>query len=305
LGVGAWSAAIFHFVIHAFFKALLFLGAGAIIMTLHHEHNMFKMGGLRKKLPIVFWTFLIASASLAALPLITAGFYSKDMILWETYASPSGGTVLWVMGYVGAFITALYTFRMVFVTFFGKVGIEPTFRPGWRITLPLVVLAFFSFAGGFIELPHTMGNLTLFSDVIHHTLPGSEIHANSGFSELLLQIITGTTALIAVGLAYLLYIHSKTWPVKIKQSEAIHLLHRFLQSGWGFDAIYNALFVVPLETISRINKKDVLDLVSILSARTMVYFNRILVYTQNGSLRWYMAAIALGAILTLTIAILI
>jgi len=305
LGVGAWSAAIFHFVIHAFFKALLFLGAGAIIMTLHHEHNMFKMGGLRKKLPIVFWTFLIASASLAALPLITAGFYSKDMILWETYASPSGGTVLWVMGYVGAFITALYTFRMVFVTFFGNVGIEPAFRPGWRITLPLVVLAFFSFAGGFIELPHTMGNVTLFSDVIHHTLPASEIHANSGLSELLLQIITGLTALIAVGLAYLLYIHRKTLPARIKESEAIHLLHRFLHSGWGFDAIYNAVFVVPLETISRINKKDVLDLVSILTARTMVYCNKILVYAQNGSLRWYMAAIALGAILTLTIAILI
>jgi NADH-quinone oxidoreductase subunit L len=141
LGVGAWSAAVFHFMIHAFFKALLFLGAGAIIMVLHHEHNMFKMGGLYKKLPMIFWPFLIASASLAALPLISAGFYSKDLILWETFASTAGGTQLWFLGYVGAFITALYTARMVFVTFFGPTGIEPTQRPGLRITLPLVVLA--------------------------------------------------------------------------------------------------------------------------------------------------------------------
>ncbi|MDX5435765.1 MAG: NADH-quinone oxidoreductase subunit L, partial [Pontibacter sp.] len=82
LGVGAWSAAVFHFMIHAFFKALLFLGAGAVIMALHHEHDMFKMGGLRHKMPVVFWTFLIGSASLAAVPLISAGFYSKDQILW-------------------------------------------------------------------------------------------------------------------------------------------------------------------------------------------------------------------------------
>jgi NADH-quinone oxidoreductase subunit L len=305
LGVGAWSAAIFHFVIHGFFKALLFLGAGAIIITVHHEHNMFKMGGLRKKLPIVFWTFLIASASLAALPLVTAGFYSKDMILWETYASPSGSAGLWAMGYVGAFITALYTFRMVFVTFFGKVGIEPTFKPGWRITVPLIILAFFAFAGGFIELPHTMGEITLFSDVIHHTLPGLEIQGNLGSSELVLQLITGLTALIAVGIAYLRYIRKKTWPGSIKNSKALAAIYRFLKSGWGFDAIYDALFVVPLETISRINKNDVIDYLSKLVASTMVYFNKLLVLAQNGNLRWYMAAIALGAILTLTIAILI
>src|SRR6185436_15744003 len=82
LGVGAWSAAIFHFVTHAFFKALLFLAAGAVIMALHHEHDMFKMGGLKKKLPVIYWTFLIGASSLAALPLITGGFYSKDQILW-------------------------------------------------------------------------------------------------------------------------------------------------------------------------------------------------------------------------------
>ena len=120
LGLGAWSAAIFHFMIHAFFKALLFLAGGAVIILLHEEHDIFKMGGLRKKMPVIFWTFLIGSASLAALPLVTAGFYSKDQILWFAWSSGNGSPWLWIAGFVGAFLTSLYTFRMVFITFFGE-----------------------------------------------------------------------------------------------------------------------------------------------------------------------------------------
>ncbi|MFN2185563.1 MAG: NADH-quinone oxidoreductase subunit L, partial [Anaerolineae bacterium] len=114
LGVGAWSAAIFHFMTHAFFKALLFLGAGTIIISLHHEHDMFKMGGLRREMPTTFWTFLIGSASLAAIPLVTAGFYSKDQILWASWASETGSAWLWTAGLIGALLTSLYAFRMVF-----------------------------------------------------------------------------------------------------------------------------------------------------------------------------------------------
>jgi NADH-quinone oxidoreductase subunit L len=98
LGVGAWSAAIFHFMMHAFFKSLLFLGAGVVIIALHHEHDMRKMGGLRKELPGTFWAFLIGAASLAALPLVTAGFYSKDLILARVWAAPTGGLWLWLAG---------------------------------------------------------------------------------------------------------------------------------------------------------------------------------------------------------------
>ena len=101
LGVGAWSAAMFHFMTHAFFKALLFLGAGVVILAQHGEHNIFKMGGLRKKLPSTFWTFLIGSASLSALPLVTAGFYSKDLILWQAWSSSSGSVALWAAGLAG------------------------------------------------------------------------------------------------------------------------------------------------------------------------------------------------------------
>ena len=152
LGVGAWSSAIFHFMIHAFFKALLFLAAGAVIMALHHEHDMFKMGGLRKKLSVIYWTFLIGAASLAALPLITAGFYSKDQILWLAFAGEKGNTWFFLAALAGAFITSVYTFRMIFLTFFGEEKTHVSHVPGSLIHVPLIVLATLSTLAGFIEL---------------------------------------------------------------------------------------------------------------------------------------------------------
>lgn len=305
LGVGAWSAAVFHFMIHAFFKALLFLGAGAIILVLHHEHDMFKMGGLYKKLPVIFWTFLIASTSLAALPLISAGFYSKDLILWQVFASNKGGGILWAMGFAGAIITALYTSRMVVVTFFGKRGITPTHRPGLAITIPLVVLALLSFAGGFIELPHTMGHTQLFSDMLEETLPVLELRTLPSNSELILQIITGLTSLAAVGLITFLYLRQSVFLYHLKQSTVATKLVGLWNSGWGFDLVYNSLVVKPLVWLSEVNKRDILDYLSITISHLTVFFNRGLVVTQNGNIRWYMTLIAVGAILTLTLSIVI
>ena len=140
LGVGAWSAAIFHFMTHAFFKALLFLGAGVVIAGLGGEHDIHRMGGLRRELPVTFWTFLIGAASLAALPLVTAGFYSKDLILFAAWTSEQGSFWLWAAGIAGAFLTGLYAFRLVFLVFFGKAATPVDERPGAAITIPLVVL---------------------------------------------------------------------------------------------------------------------------------------------------------------------
>ena len=140
LGVGAWRAALFHLMTHAFFKALLFLSAGAITMRLHHEQNIFKMGGLSRRLPAAFWSFLIGSAALAALPIVTAGFYSKEAILSGAWADGTSGRVLWVAGVVGAFMTGLYIFRAVFIVFFGEEHAHVSGRYGWRVLLPLAVL---------------------------------------------------------------------------------------------------------------------------------------------------------------------
>jgi NADH-quinone oxidoreductase subunit L len=125
MGIGAWSAGVFHFMIHAFFKALLFLSGGAVIHLLNDEHDIFKMGGLRKKMPLVYVTFLAGAASLSALPLVTAGFYSKDQILWFGWSSAGSNHWLWLAGIAGALLTSLYTFRLVFLTFSVISGRSP------------------------------------------------------------------------------------------------------------------------------------------------------------------------------------
>jgi len=134
MGIGAWSAGIFHFMTHAFFKALLFLSGGAVIHLLNDEHDIFKMGGLRKKMPVIFITFLVGGASLSALPLITSGFYSKDQILWFGWASTASNHWLWLAGITGAILTSLYTFRLIFIVFYGEIKSEPHHTPGFSMT---------------------------------------------------------------------------------------------------------------------------------------------------------------------------
>ena len=297
LGVGAWSAALFHLTIHAFFKALLFLGAGAIIQVLHDEHNMYKMGGLRKKLPVIFWTFLIASAALAALPLITAGYYSKDQIIWLAYASDNGNFWLWIAATIGAFITALYTFRMVFLTFFGQAKTEPTHRPGRMMTIPLIMLAFLSFATGFIELPENMANLTLFSDFIHQTLPAVPVASTIHAMEWIFQIIAAVVSLSALWLAYR-YFYPENSPAT--EAERTRTGQFFFQ-GWRFDNLYDALFVHPFVWLSKINQADIIDLFYTGIARISASTHRLLSRTQTGKLDWYAMVIAAGAIILLTL----
>ncbi|HRN73840.1 MAG TPA: NADH-quinone oxidoreductase subunit L, partial [Ginsengibacter sp.] len=181
MGIGAWSAGIFHFMIHAFFKALLFLGAGAVILALHHEQDMFKMGGLKKKLPVVYWTYLFGSGALASLPLITAGFYSKDAIIWSSFAGDKGNMWLWGAAIISAFLTSLYTFRMVFLTFFGEQKTEVTHKPGMPIKVPLIILGVLSLVAGFIELPHSFGHFQPFSNFLNTILPASQFNPAPAF----------------------------------------------------------------------------------------------------------------------------
>jgi NADH-quinone oxidoreductase subunit L len=181
LGVGAWPAAIFHLMTHAFFKALLFMAAGVVINCLHHEHDLRKMGGLRRDLPVAFWSFVIGGAALVGFPLVTAGFYSKGLILWEAYASPRGNGLLWAAGLLGTFLTALYISRLIFLVFFGERQQAPSARPGIALRLSLVVLAVFSVIGGWINIPRTLGNLPLFERFLAPALPAAVTHGTVGF----------------------------------------------------------------------------------------------------------------------------
>ncbi len=305
LGVGAWSAAIFHFMTHAFFKALLFLGAGVIIHAMHHEHDMFKMGGLRKLMPTTFWTYLIASASLAALPLVTAGFYSKDAILWYAWAAEGGSGWLWGAGILGAFITAVYTGRMVFVTFFGEAKKQPEHLPSTVVKLPLVVLAFFSIVAGFVELPHTLGHVPLFSNFMEGVLPATHVGHAGVSTELGLQSLAALLTLGGIYLSYLFYVKSPKLVENLVGSPLLGALQRFWIAGWGFDWIYDKLFIRPFVTISRINKRDFIDFIYTILAELTRFFHHLLSLLQTGRLRWYAMSILLGAILTLTIMVIL
>jgi NADH-quinone oxidoreductase subunit L len=304
LGVGAWAAAIFHFMIHAFFKALLFLAAGAVIEALHHEHNMFKMGGLKNKLPVIFWTFLIGSASLAAVPLISAGFYSKDQILWYAWASEGGNPLLWFVALLGAFITAVYTTRMMILVFWGEAKTEIDHRPGKLMTVPLIILAFFSLFAGFIELPHNFGHFTLFSDLLHQVLPETILKAGMN-NELQFQILALLSTFGGIYVAYIFYYKQPQRIEKLKQSRFVMNLYLFWFSGWGFDKLYNTLIVRPIVFIANVNKNDVVDKLYQGVTFVTVSLYQSLSFTQSGSLRWYIMGLVIGAIIILSMQIML
>jgi NADH-quinone oxidoreductase subunit L len=296
LGVGAWSAAIFHFMIHAFFKALLFLGAGSVIILLNEEHDMYKMGGVRKKLPLIFITFLIGGASLSALPLITAGFYSKDQILWFSWSSGTGSKWLWLAGITGAFITSLYTFRMIFLTFYGELKITPKHKPGILMTLPIVILAILSLIGGFIELPENLGSVRLISRLLTPLLPAINLNGEV-IHEWIFQIISSIISVTGIWLAYIFFYKKAYLPAPVGKRRLIS----FFSKGWGFDQLYDKLFVSPLVWLSEINRKDFIDKFYTYIALAVCYLNIIISRTQNGKLRWYVMVLTAGIIILLTI----
>jgi NADH-quinone oxidoreductase subunit L len=308
LGVGAWTTAIFHFMTHACFKALLFLAAGAVILRLHHEQDIFKMGGLRREMPAVFLTFLIGSAALAALPLVTAGFYSKDQILWQAWASPLGGPWLWAAGWVGALLTGLYSFRLLFVAFYGQprsglTGAALGPRPGPRIMLPLVILSVLSVVAGWIELPPLLGNFPLFSSWLRSALPPAPIMESAHRLEPLLALAAGAASLAGVGLAYLLFLRAPAALERLMRGTGAGALRAFWLAGWGFDTLYDRTMVRPYLWLARISRGDPLDAPysGLIQLCRMLY--RALSATQSGQLRHYAAAIAGGAIVLVFIAV--
>ena len=249
-------------------------------------------------MPVTFYTFLIGSASLAALPLITAGFYSKDEIIWYSWSSAGGSPWLWIGAVTGAFITAVYTFRMVFITFYGEVKMKPEKKLSRLILVPLVVLAVLSVIGGFIQTPLTLGGVSIFSGFLTSTLPEViEKHFSVGL-EILFQVITAVLALLGIFIAYVLY-------VKRKPAERSHsALAGFLLSGWAFDKIYDVIFVKPVVWMAEIDRHDFIDYFYTFIAWLTGVGHTILRQTQTGKLRWYAMGLVIGAILTISIVLL-
>ena len=305
LGVGAWSAAIFHFMVHAFFKALLFLGAGSIILALDHEHDMFKMGGLHRQLPTTFWTFLIGSGALAAVPLITAGFYSKDLIIWQSYASARGSVWLWAAALAGALLTSLYTFRMVMLTFFGPAGMQANRKPGWRMNLPMIVLAVLSLAAGFIELPKSLGELPILSNFLKSALPAVVITAAKEGREPLFELISGGVSLGGILAICLLLRRAPRFTEKLVRTPLGATLHRWWFVGWGFDALYDWMIVSPYIYLAHIGRDDVVDLFYHWIAWVNRVGYRALSATQTGRIRSYAVGLAIGAVFVIGLVVIL
>jgi len=173
VGVGAYAAGMFHLVTHAFFKALLFLCSGAVLHAMHNVGDIREMGGLRRKMPVTFWTFVIAALALVGIPPF-AGFWSKDEIFWYTFAGSNGSTLLWTIGLLGVLLTSFYTFRLLFVAFTGSARMDNPDNVheagGWMLT-PMVLLAVLSLGGGVIGIPEFVSG-GAFPNLIEHQLHG-------------------------------------------------------------------------------------------------------------------------------------
>jgi len=294
LGVGAWPAAIFHFMTHAFFKALLFLAAGVVIQALHEEHNIFRMGGLRKELPVAFWTFLIAGCSLAGLPLITAGAFSKDWIVWGAASAANGSMGFWIVALIGILLTSLYTFRMIFLVFFGEMHSEVTKKPGMAMLIPCIVLAFLSIVGGYVKTP--------FAHFLETALPWNAAAAGAvHISEIGSETVAGLVFLLGLVLAYVLFLRSRSYTASLTDNVAGAALHRFWFSDWGMDWLYDRLLVRPYAWVARIDKGDLIDGFYSGIAKLNVLAWRVLALTESGRLRWYAAGIAAGSIIYIAV----
>lgn len=285
LGAGAWGASVYHLMTHAFFKALLFLSAGAVIIATHHEQDIFKMGGLRKKLPLVYICFLVGGAALAAFPFITAGFYSKDEILWLAYAN--GHPEFFYMGLAGAFLTSLYTFRLIFVAFHGKAKTDAHAGHGISHVLPLLVLLILSTAIGALIHPPLANVLP---EVVIK-VPESEKH--------FIEYLSMGVALSGILLAAILYSGKRELVGKIAQLPLARGITVWWKNAFGFDFLYDWIFVKPFMLKVRILARDWFDALIGLLPWSTQQANKLLVLTQNGQLRWYLASMLMGLVVLL------
>ena len=289
LGVGAWSGAVFHLMIHAFFKALLFLAAGSVIVACHHEQDIFKMGGLRKKLPLVYACFLVGGSALAALPFVTAGFFSKDEILWEALAA--GRTDFLIAGLVGAFLTSIYTFRLIFIVFHGEPKTQA--HPGHGIAhgLPLLVLLVLStFIGAMIHPP------------LAGVLPASVGEAGGELKHKL-EWLSGGIAVLGIIIAAALFLGERRLVRAVADSGIGRLLGNWWRNAWGFDWLYDHVFVKPLMFIANVNRRDIFDQLLIVITQTTKLGHNAMSATETGRVRWYAASIAIGAVVVLAVVV--
>jgi NADH-quinone oxidoreductase subunit L len=237
-GLGAYTAGIYHLLTHGAFKALLFLGCGSVIIALHHEQDMRRLGGLKDKMPVTYWTFVVGALALSGFPL-TAGFFSKDAILVSAVTAGGLGKILALLGVLTAFLTAFYSFRLVFVTFWGEPRYDPhhtgpVHEPSKTMTVPLVILAVLSIVTGYLGVP-------VFLDLVL-AAPGAvqEPHGAAAWG---LMLVTTAVGLAGIGLAHLAYVRSPDLPARLAQQW--QRIYRLSFHKWYVDEAYDRTVVRP------------------------------------------------------------
>lgn len=253
IGAGALTASTFHLLTHAFFKALLFLAAGCVITALHHQQDIFSMGGLKKRLPAIYWPFLAGALCLAGFP-GSSGFFSKDAILGAVFER--GGLMyhaLFVLGLVTALLTAFYTFRMLFVVFHGDALEQPGHLPAGKVTrimsITLVPLALLGLFGGVLNLPDYIGEHGLLSGFLG-SISGFAVPVHvSATTEVFLQLTAAAVSLLGLGLACLRYTGQRR-AESLRREEAGSSTIEFLLNGWYLDDLYRLLFIRPFVVLS-------------------------------------------------------
>jgi NADH-quinone oxidoreductase subunit L len=327
MGVGAFTAGIFHLMTHAFFKACLFLGSGSVIHGMHHAYHhahlhddpqdMRNMGGLRKKMPITFITFLVSTIAISGLPGFS-GFFSKDEILWWAFGSSRGGWILWLVGAVAAGMTAFYMFRLVFMTFFGEQRTDARAKDhipesGLTITIPLMVLGVLALIGGFVGIPHVLGGLLghipnkieeFLAPVFHHTqqLHGIEAHGTPALEFGLMGVSIGI-AIVGIFLAWVMYIKNPELPGKFVG--AFRWLHKAVFNKWFVDELYDALFVNPTKKLGTFCWKgfDVKVVDGVVNGIGYLVrgFSQVLRITQTGQIHSYAMTMVLGMVVLVAV----
>ena len=293
-GLGAYASGMYHLLTHGAFKALLFLGCGSVIIALHHEQDIRHMGGLKNKLPTTYWTFVVGSLALAGFPL-TAGFFSKDEILASAWSSGNLGQGLAIAGLLTALLTAFYSFRLVFVTFWGESRVDPhhtdpIHEPSKTMTTPLLILAFFSIITGYLGIPSFLEPVfaTGQDPVVHH-----------GEAGIVIMIAATVLGLIGIAAAYYAYVLRPDLPERLAQRWSG--LYQGSLNKWYVDEVYDRLLVQPTCTVASALWKRV-DVAVIDGAvngvgRTIMWGGWILRLIQSGQTQHYALAMAMGIVM--------
>ncbi len=312
-GVAAFSAGIFHLMTHAFFKALLFLGAGSVIHAMSDEQDMRKMGGLKKYLPVTFATMLVATLAISGIPGMS-GFFSKDEILWKSFSSDYGHWMLWVVGAATAALTAFYMFRLIYLTFFGKERMDKDTQKHIHespksMTVPLMVLAVLSVVGGWVGIPHVFGVTNHIEHWLAPVMPGGQaaegathaLASGGGDTGMELALMGVSVLLVAIAWFASRYFYSKNLNAATALRQKLSGVHQLLLNKYYVDEIYGAVVVRPIvrgaEHLWKIVDVVLIDGFFNGAATVWRFISETMRHTQAGQLRGYATVFVAGVVI--------